>query len=262
MPDESQWERIRRQNLIPVQVHECDFRGRDEVVVLFLIAVEVFAELGKLPGGVERLFGEHVGQVVLGEAGARMFVEHELDQGALKPRDAAAQHEEAAAGHLDPALEVDSGEDIAEFPVRAGRERELRFLAHGFDHDIRQLVEAGRHARVEHVRDFEQLLVQFFLDSLKQAVQPVDLVAHKAHLGDADLPLLGVFRGTDSLTRGVPLRAQLFDLPEEAATVVVETDDAVHGRAGVAQQDVALHALGVLTNELDAQHRVTPGRRQ
>jgi hypothetical protein len=58
----------------------------------------------------------------------------------------------------------------------------------------------------------------------------------------------------DLLREGVALGAEGLDLGEERATAGVEVDCLVKGRLGVAAFEGATNDVGLLTEELDAEH--------
>ena len=67
---------------------------------------------------------------------AGVQVEHELREGAFEAGAGADVDDEAGAGDLGGALEVEDAERLAELPVGLGREGEGAGLAPGFDQQI------------------------------------------------------------------------------------------------------------------------------
>jgi hypothetical protein len=96
---------------------------------------EVFGELGQLAGAEERLRVDHVGRQDFGVAVlAGVQVEHEVGEGAFEARSLAEVDDEARAGDLGGALEV---EDAEASPIsqwgRAGKSKVgLQRVAPGF----------------------------------------------------------------------------------------------------------------------------------
>ena len=102
------------------------------------------ANLGSLAGAVER--------AGIDEAGGKDFdvavlagveVEHEVGEGALEAGAGAELQDEAGAGDLGGALEVEDAERFADLPVRLGREVEGGDRAPGLLDDVVVLGDAG-----------------------------------------------------------------------------------------------------------------------
>ena len=91
---------------------------------LVVAVEEVLGELGELAGAEERLGVDHVGREDFGVAVlAGVQVEHEVGQRAFEAGSLAEVDDEARAGDLGGALEVEDAEALADLPVRAGRGR-------------------------------------------------------------------------------------------------------------------------------------------
>ena len=85
------------------------------LVGAFVVAVEeVFGELGELAGAEEGLRVDHVGRQDFGVAVfAGVEVEHEVGEGAFEARSLAEVDDEAGAGDLCGAVEVEDAEGFA-----------------------------------------------------------------------------------------------------------------------------------------------------
>ena len=87
---------------------------------------------------------------------ARVQVDHELAERPFQPRQRAAQHDEARAGHLRRGGEIHHAERLAQLEMLLRLEAEIARLAMLLQHDVGGFVRAVRHVRIEHVRqDFE-----------------------------------------------------------------------------------------------------------
>src|SRR5207247_3998516 len=92
----------------------------------------------------------------------------------------ATKHVEPRAGELRAARGVEDAERLADLPVRARLDRELlrRVLA---DHRVVVLVLALRHARIDHVRDPEELLVALGLQRVQLRGDRLDALPQLPH---------------------------------------------------------------------------------
>src|SRR5207237_1727440 len=112
-------------NLVAVEIRHRNLGSRYEVEVVFRIAIEVVAELRKVSRSVEAFLAHHRRRINLGVAVlARVKVEHERDERALKARTVTLEDIKARAGDLYAALKIDDAERLAEVRVRARLEVE------------------------------------------------------------------------------------------------------------------------------------------
>ena len=131
------------ERLVSEEIGDGDLGGGDEPVVVVLIVAglvgslvvaveEVFGELRQLAGAEERLRVDHVGRQDFGvPVFAGVEVEHEVGEGAFEARSLAEVDDEARAGDLRGAVEVEDAEGFAQLPVGLGGKVELGLLAPG-----------------------------------------------------------------------------------------------------------------------------------
>ena len=91
---------------------------------------------------------------------AGVQVEHEIGQRPLQPRPQVPVHREARAGKLGGAFEIEHAQRFAQFPVRLGREIELRRSAPAPDFDIIFGSLSHRHACVGQIGDAGENILQ------------------------------------------------------------------------------------------------------
>ncbi len=184
-----------------------------------------------------------------------MLIEHELDEGTLQASERAFQHVEARPRHPGAPFDVKPIDQFAQFPVGAGRKRHWAGLPDRLDHDVAGFVGAARHGVVDDVRNFVEAALEFLLDGPQARFQLLNLFADEPHLCDAQFPFRGVARCANCFAGGIAPGSERLDLLKEAAPLFVELQDPVDVDVGVAQQHVAANAFGVLSDELQTQHR-------
>src|SRR5438874_1453648 len=111
---------------------------------------------------------------------ARVQVEHEGDQGALQPGARVPEDEEARAGKLDAALEVDDAERLAQLPVWLRLEVVSLLDALGTHYDVARLIRSNGHVLRGDVWHFEEESVQLGLDLAQWGIEAVDVLAEGA----------------------------------------------------------------------------------
>ena len=214
MRDEPERQQAGIEDLVAVEVREGRLGGGNEEVVLFGVLVQVLPELRQVARGHERLLREHVGQVVLLEAGGYVPVDHPLGQCSVEARRRPAQDEEARTRHLHPAREVDPVERFPHLPVWARLEVELAEHPRRVDNHVLALVGPVRRSWIEDVGNLVERVLQrrFRLpELLLKTVQPVP---QRPRRFDALGALLRVLRLADRLAGRVALGAQPLDLAD------------------------------------------------
>src|SRR5579864_8103397 len=90
----------------------------------------VICEFGQLPGAEQarRIDHERRQHLVIPML-ARVYVEHEIDEGALEPGARAPINRETGTGDFGRALQIQNAQFRAEIPVRFGLEIKLSWLA-------------------------------------------------------------------------------------------------------------------------------------
>mmetsp|Transcript_29032 Transcript_29032/g.67901 ORF Transcript_29032/g.67901 Transcript_29032/m.67901 type:complete len:254 (-) Transcript_29032:462-1223(-) len=192
------------ENGVANRVGKCHLRGRDEVHVTMLPPgvdrVQVLLELGELPCSHERLAVDNVGSVaLLVPVLARVRVEHELRQGAVKPRHVSPHQDEAGAGNLDTLCKVHAEKPLRNIDMVLDLKGELARLADLAHLHVSLLVLSLWHRAVGGVWDTSQENIKLLLDllermlgRLKLALQALDRCHHirrvlpvGLHLSDA-----------------------------------------------------------------------------
>ena len=190
-----------------------------------------------------------------------MEVQHPLGEGTPQAGAQALEDEEAAAGELAAALEIDDVQGLAKLPVGL-MERGFGGLALRADDDVGRFVwPVGDVIRGE-VGDLQQELVQAALYLPKLPFQALQPFAEEGGAGDqvaaAVLGVLGLLglggpgqvgQFADLLRYVITLGAEGFDLLEGAAPVGVEGEDVVQGGLGAAAGKGAADPLWLLTDQ-------------
>ncbi len=112
----------------------------------------------------------------------RVEVQHEIDDGALKPRGQAHVDVEARAGELHAPLEIKDAHLHAQVVVGLGREGEFRLFAPGAHHRVVLFIPALRDRFVEEIGHAEMHLVEFCVEGVERIGMPLDLVGDPLHL--------------------------------------------------------------------------------
>ena len=127
------------QHFVAVKVGDRNFGGRNQPQIFFAVghAEEVGSKFRQLSGaihglGIHQVRRQHLGVAVL----AGVQIEHEIGQRPLQPRSQVPVHREARAGKLGGAFEIEHAQRFTQFPVRFGREIELRRRAPAPDFNI------------------------------------------------------------------------------------------------------------------------------
>ena len=163
-----------------MQPDQLRLRRRYEPYVVILVAVEILVEVRKVRAPEQGLSPRDRRRVDLGETRLDLEIDHPRDERALQRRTGAPKHVEPRAGELRAARDVEDAERLADLPVRARLDRELlrRVLA---DHRVVVLVLALRHARIDHVRDPQELLVALGLKRVQVPGDRLDALPQLPH---------------------------------------------------------------------------------
>ena len=176
---------LRLEDFALVNAGKRHLRRRDQPQVVFNVAVQVVAELGKVPGTFHN-FTLHNGRkedFCISMFG-RVEVQHPIDQGPLKPGALTLQQEEAGTRQLHSPLEIYDSKTFSQVPMGQRLKVERGNLAYGVDHyvvfftqpvgyivqrEVGKLHEQVPHLRIQ-LRDF--LLRRLYV------------ISHLPHLGN------------------------------------------------------------------------------
>ena len=172
---------------------------------------QILLELGQLPGAVETVGIHQVGHIGLGIAVVLAVLgQHELDQCAVQPCDAAGQGHEAGAGEFCRTFEIHAPVQLAEIDMIAHLKIENGRFAPGFDQLVVVLAVALGHRVVRQVGGGQQHLVDLRLQGLEFLLCDLEFVAEGSHAIEQRLDVLALGLGlADGFRRGVAFVLQL-----------------------------------------------------
>ena len=188
-------------------------------------------------------------------------IEHELPDGALQPREALLQNDEARAGHFGSRLEVHELQTFAKLHMLLRLERIIALRAEVMMLDIAVLVGAVRHLIERQVRNLREFFLQFLFDLLHRRFKLGKLCLEFANLGHQRicarivLVLLGV---ADFLGGRVAARLRLLRCQDGRAALLVERDQRLRQRLQPAPFQRCVEGVGVVANGLDVMHLKNP----
>ncbi len=144
-----QWQLIRIQNFVTMQIGDRHLCCRHEKQIVFRIVIHRVAELRQMRRTERRFLlhkirRQHFGVTVF----ARMHVNEPIDERALQTRAPTFQHVTARAVNLDATLKVHETQRGAQVPMWQRREIELRHCADDRVNDVVRFVGPDRHAVV------------------------------------------------------------------------------------------------------------------
>ncbi|MCW0417619.1 hypothetical protein NB689_003373 [Xanthomonas sacchari] len=254
-------------DLVAHQVGQRDFRGGDQIALLFAQrgGEHVFLELRQLAGAVQAVGVDdhrHVGFLVGMRAGVQ--VQHELRQGAVQARDRPTQHGEARARQLGRRLAVQPAVACAEFDMVLDLEIEAARGAPALQFDVVGLVLAGGHIGLRQVGNLQRQRLQLRADLVQTLLGGLQLVAEAGHFGHQRTRILALGLGlADRLGTAVAQALQFLGPHLDALAVGLQGLQGGHVQRIAATGAQALGEVGgLLAKQSGIEHgRGVPGER-
>src|SRR5579859_5613806 len=250
-------ERVRRQDLVAVDVGDRHLRGRDQVKLVALDGVHLVLLVGELPGASSRGGVDQERRPQLGVAVVPGELEHEADERALQPGAGTGVQDESRAGELGPALEVEQVEPLGDLPVGRRRLRGARLAPAADDRVVLGPLPVGDRW-MRQVGDEQQVPLDGRLELGELGVEGVDPRREARHprlQRVARLALAGAHELAELLVALVALGADAVRLRLDRPTAGIRREDPVDrlGRLALAGDGLP-DGLRVVADEGDADH--------
>jgi hypothetical protein len=219
----------------------------------------VLAKLLEVGDAVDAVVVHHVRHVGLGVAVvARLYVEHELRDGAMQPCHAALQHREARPRKFHRGLEVEP-QRLAHVHMVLHREVELARRAPAAHLDVVVARLAFGHLGARDVRDAAQELVQPVLQGRERRLVRLQLVADAAHFREHGRGVLTLaLEHAHLLRERIALALQLLGARLELLALVLERAEPRLVEVEAAAFQARDGRGKFFSQELDIEHCITP----
>ena len=258
-----------RENFLPVQICDGDFRGGRQIKIVPLAAIELLFEFRELGGADERRRTDDerrrdFGVPVL----RRVQIEKEIDQRPFQTCARPGVTDKSAPTDFRGPLEIKERELFADLEVCPRDEIESRGIAKSAEHRIRGSIRSARDRRIGDNGKFEQAIALLRIEIRRLCVEVGDL---RSDLSRARFDFFGAFSTgfacADFLAGSFALRLQLLQVRLGRAPGFIDREHLCDAVAGIAaaRREAFLDGVRVFAEQTNIEHRrrvtvALPGR--
>jgi len=253
-----QGEPLRRQDFVPIEVRDGDFRRGDQVEGVLTPArlEEIRFELGQLARTVHGLGKHEVGREHFFPTRGTLAVGHEGDEGAFELRAGPSEHGETGTAELGGSVEIQDPQALSQFHVVLGV-YEFRRRSPPLEFHVAAFIGSFRHAGMGNVRDACQKVPEGRIGLPLGRLQGLEAFAHVPLRGnEVGGVLLFALESRHLVGDTVALGLQGFRFRDEGPAPCVQGLEFLHGERKPPPTEPGHHRIQILTKPRSIEHGI------